>query len=101
MARKVAEEICGDKVRIRALLRELFGEDVEVRKRAADVSRRITERDGRLLESYADELAGLLENTATGRIEDAVASGVGGAAGCAYAGATAAGCTDDVTDGWG
>jgi hypothetical protein len=61
LARKVAEEICGDKVRIRALLRELFGEDVEVRKRAADVSRRITERDGRLLESYADELAGLLE----------------------------------------
>jgi hypothetical protein len=43
------------------LMRELFGEDVEVRKRAADVARRITERDGRLLEPYADELAGLLE----------------------------------------
>jgi hypothetical protein len=43
------------------LVRELFGEDVEVRKRAADVARRITERDGRLLEPYADELAGLLE----------------------------------------
>jgi hypothetical protein len=42
-------------------VRELFGEDVEVRKRAADVARRITERDGRLLEPYADELAGLLE----------------------------------------
>jgi hypothetical protein len=42
-------------------VRELFGEDVEVRKRAADVARRITDRDGRLLEPYADELAGLLE----------------------------------------
>ena len=42
-------------------MRELFGEDVEVRKRAADVARRITQRDGRLLEPYADELAGLLE----------------------------------------
>jgi hypothetical protein len=32
-----------------------------VRKRAADVARRITEADGTLLEPYADELAGLLE----------------------------------------
>jgi hypothetical protein len=60
-ARATAEEICGDKVGIRALVRELFGEDVEVRKRAADVARRITERDGSLLKGYADELAGLLE----------------------------------------
>jgi hypothetical protein len=42
-------------------VRELFGEDVEVRKRAADVARRVTERDGRVLEPYADEFAGLLE----------------------------------------
>jgi hypothetical protein len=42
-------------------VRELFGDDIEVRKRAADVARRITEKDGRLLERYADELAGLLE----------------------------------------
>jgi hypothetical protein len=61
LARSIAAEIGGDKARIRALVRELFGEDVEVRKRAADVARRITERDGRLLERYADELAGLLE----------------------------------------
>jgi hypothetical protein len=61
LARSIAAEIGGDKPRIRALVRELFGEDVEVRKRAADVARRITERDGRLLERYADELAGLLE----------------------------------------
>jgi hypothetical protein len=61
MARSLGEEIAGDKVAVRTLVRELFGEDVEVRKRAADVARRITELDGRLLERYADELAGLLE----------------------------------------
>lgn len=61
LARAVAEEIVGDKVAVGALVRELFGEDVEIRKRAADVARRITEVDGRLLEPYADELAGLLE----------------------------------------
>jgi HEAT repeat protein len=60
-ARSLAEEIAGDKAAVRALVRELFGEDVEVRKRAADVARRITESDGRLLQRYADELAGLLE----------------------------------------
>jgi hypothetical protein len=60
-ARSIAEEIGADKAAIRALVRELFGEDVEVRKRAADVARRITESDGRLLEPFADELAGLLE----------------------------------------
>jgi hypothetical protein len=60
-ARSLAEEIAGDKVAVGTLVRELFGEDVEVRKRAADVARRITELDGRLLERYADELAGLLE----------------------------------------
>ena len=51
----------GIRLAVRALVRELFGDDVEVRKRAADVARRITERDGGLLERYADELAGLLE----------------------------------------
>jgi len=61
LARSLAEEIAGDKVGVRVLVRELFGEDAEVRKRAADVARRVTERDGRLLELYADELAGLLE----------------------------------------
>jgi hypothetical protein len=60
-AREIAGEIAEDNAAVRALVRELFGEDVEVRKRAADVARRITERDGRLLERYADELAGLLE----------------------------------------
>src|SRR5271156_1973238 len=61
LARAIAEEVGGDKAGVRALVRELFGEDVEVRKRAADVARRITDRDGGLLERYANELAGLLE----------------------------------------
>ena len=64
LARVIAEEVGGSKAAVRALVHELFGEDVEVRKRAADVARRVTERDGRLLEPYADELAGLLETVA-------------------------------------
>jgi HEAT repeat protein len=60
-ARALAAEIGEDKAAVRALLRELFGDDAEVRKRAADVSRRITEMDAAPLERYADELAGLLE----------------------------------------
>ncbi|HEX4578197.1 MAG TPA: hypothetical protein VH117_12650 [Edaphobacter sp.] len=66
LAREIAEKIGRDKAAVRALVRELFGDDVEVRKRAADVARRITERDGRLLEVYADELAGLLETLPVG-----------------------------------
>jgi hypothetical protein len=63
LARSLAEEIAGDKAGVRALVKELFSEDVEVRKRAADVARRITEADAAPLESYADELVGLLAET--------------------------------------
>jgi hypothetical protein len=61
-ARALAEEIANDRAAVRTLVRELFGEEVEVRKRAADVARRITELDAGPLERYADELAGLLES---------------------------------------
>ena len=61
LARVIAGEVGGSKAAVRALVRELFDEDVEVRKRAADVARRITELDGRVLQAYADELGGLLE----------------------------------------
>ncbi|WP_353070248.1 hypothetical protein RBB75_09050 [Tunturibacter empetritectus] len=61
MAREIAAKILADRSAVRSLVRELFGDDIEVRKRAADVARRITEKDCRLLERYADELAGLLE----------------------------------------
>lgn len=65
LARKIAEEIGTDKSAARALVKELFDDEIEVRKRAADVARRITEADGTLLEPYADELAGLLETLPT------------------------------------
>ncbi len=61
-ARALALEIGDGPAAVRALVRELFGEDVEIRKRAADTARRITERDPGPLERYADELAGLLES---------------------------------------
>ena len=59
-AKSMAKEIAGNKAGIRALVKELFGDDAETRKRAADVARRITELDAAPLEFYADELAGLL-----------------------------------------
>jgi hypothetical protein len=61
-ARALAAEISDERSTVKALLRELFGEEVGVRKRAADTARRITERDAGPLERYADELAGLLES---------------------------------------
>jgi hypothetical protein len=59
-ARAVAGEICGSARELKALVGVLFGDDVELRKRAADVARRITDRDANSLRVYADELAGLL-----------------------------------------
>ncbi len=61
-ARRLADEVGADKTSLRALVRELFGDDVEVRKRAADVARRVTDHGGGPMERYADELAGLLES---------------------------------------
>ena len=61
LARQIADEVAEDKFAVRRLVAEMFGEDVEVRKRAADVARRMTDRDPHPLERYADELAGLLE----------------------------------------
>ena len=61
-SRLLAQEIAFDKVAVRALVRELFGEEVAVRKRAADVARRITEQNTAPLERYADEIAGLLQS---------------------------------------
>lgn len=56
----MVDEIAPCEAAIRVLVRELSGDDVEVRKRAADVARRVTERDAAPLRSYVDELAGLL-----------------------------------------
>ena len=62
-ARAIAAELVaagGKGGRVRALVGEMFGDDVETRKRAADVARRISDRAPALLWPYADELAGLL-----------------------------------------
>ncbi len=59
-ARAIATEICGSARDLKALVGVLFGDEVEMRKRAADVARRITDRDASALRVYADELAGLL-----------------------------------------
>jgi hypothetical protein len=58
----LAHEIGDYKPSLRALVNELFGEEVYVRKRAADVARRITDEDPAPLQRYAEELAGLLES---------------------------------------
>jgi hypothetical protein len=59
-ARSMAAAIAGDSRGVRALVAVLFDDDAELRKRAADVARRMTEHDRASLEPYADELAGLL-----------------------------------------
>lgn len=59
-ARAVAREVEGSKAAVKALVAVLFEDDVEGRKRAADVARRVTERSSAPLEAYADELAGVL-----------------------------------------
>lgn len=59
-ARETARRIEENKHEVRALVAVLFGNDAEIRKRAADVTRRITERSSTPLRPYADELAGLL-----------------------------------------
>lgn len=59
-AREAAREIEGDRRAVKLLVDSMFGSDAELRKRAADVARRITEQDAGPLERYADELAGLL-----------------------------------------
>jgi hypothetical protein len=61
-SRLLAREIGDYRPSLRALVHELFGEQVYVRKRAADVARRITDHDPAPLQPYADELAGLLES---------------------------------------
>ena len=59
-ARKLAREIEADRRAVKGLVAVMFGDEAELRKRAADVARRIAERKTAPLERYADELAGLL-----------------------------------------
>jgi hypothetical protein len=63
-ARSIADEIRGDPREVRALIKSVFSEDAESRKRASDVAHRITDRSPQTLWAYADELAGLLAELA-------------------------------------
>ncbi|MBS1801292.1 MAG: hypothetical protein JSS95_15885 [Acidobacteria bacterium] len=59
-ARHAASDIAGSRAAVKALVAAMFGDDLDQRKRAADVARRITDADTAPLMRYADELAGLL-----------------------------------------
>lgn len=59
-ARELARRVEGDGRAVKALVAAMFDDEPEMRKRALDVARRITERAAKPLERYADELAGLL-----------------------------------------
>lgn len=59
-ARSLARAVEQDRSAVKALVEALFGDEPELRKRGADVARRITEEDGAPLLRYAEELAGLL-----------------------------------------
>src|ERR1700734_798345 len=63
-ARETARAVETDRPAVKALIQSMFGDDAEIRKRAADVARRIVERDATPLKRYADELAGLLAEIA-------------------------------------
>ncbi|MBS1822574.1 MAG: hypothetical protein JST61_11475 [Acidobacteria bacterium] len=63
-ARQVASAVAGDRAAVKTLVAAMFGDGPELRKRAADVARRITDSDAAPLMRYADELAGLLAELA-------------------------------------
>lgn len=63
-ARRIAQEIQGQRRAVKALIETMFGGDAELRKRASDVARRITDNDTSALCDYVDELAGLLAELA-------------------------------------
>ena len=64
-AQAVGREVESSARALAYLVTAIFDGDVEIRKRAADVARRITERSAKPLWSYADELAGLLAEIST------------------------------------
>ena len=59
-ARQTAGEIQDHRKAVKALVAAIFGDEAELRKRAADVARRITDNNPMVLWDYAEELAGQL-----------------------------------------
>lgn len=62
-ARAAGRQVERSRGAVRALVAAMFGAEVEVRKRAADVARRVTERSAEPMWEYAEEMAGLLAET--------------------------------------
>ena len=65
-AREMAREVVSRRGAVKALVRTMFAEEAELRKRASDVARRVTDIDVVPLKPYADEFAGLLAATPPG-----------------------------------
>jgi len=59
-AREFGRRIVRQPKEIKRLMEAIFSEDEELRKRASDVAHRVSDAHADLLESYADELAGVL-----------------------------------------
>jgi hypothetical protein len=59
-AREMALKVAAHRTAVRALVAAIFSEEPELRKRASDVARRVTDFDAGVLSPFADELAGLL-----------------------------------------
>jgi len=62
-AREIARDVVSRRGAVKALVRTMFDDDPELRKRASDVAHRVTDLDVALLRPYADELIGLLAET--------------------------------------
>lgn len=62
-ARATARGVETSTAAVRALVTAMFDEGAEMRVRAADVARRVTERGAEPLYRYAEELAGLLASS--------------------------------------
>ena len=65
-ARQLAAEIVSCKAAVKALVAVMFSESPELRQRSADVARRMTDSDSKVLWPYAEELAGLLAGLSPG-----------------------------------
>jgi hypothetical protein len=59
-AYRAANQVLTTPSLVKSLMRALFSDDEELRRRAADTARRVTEKQRDLLEPYADEVIGLL-----------------------------------------
>ncbi len=84
-ARQLAREIEGDKRAVKVLVGAMFDDEPELRKRAADVARRITERDAVHRNGMRRRPCWSVGLGVRGGVADAMAPRDGGCASSAYA----------------